>query len=148
MCGLGIKCRVVDCGAAVVAEDSGGVDGIAAGSAAGNDGRRLRGSEDLASDVGGLHGVVATDARGHDEGLEDADDGGDAGPKEDEIEDAEAVASQIEVMDAETAEKDGEEDADHLVFAGTFVFGVEPGPLMVVHVDGVDGIDSVHRRSS
>jgi hypothetical protein len=51
---------------------------------------------------------------------------------------------EVEVMDAKASEEDGEEDSDDLVFAGLFVFGVEPRALLVVHVDGVNGIDWVH----
>jgi len=139
---------VINCRSAVIAKDGGGVDGVVAGVAA-CDGRcAWGGSEDLGGDVHGLYCVVAADARGHDEGFEEANDGGDAGPEEKEIEDAEAVASQIEVVDAEVAEKDGEEDADDRVLAGALVFGVEPGALLVVHVCRVDGIDGVHGRSS
>ena len=102
------------------------------------------GAEDLAGDVHRLHDVVLADASWHEEGFGPGDDHGDAGPKKDEVEDAEAVAAEVEVMDAEAAEEDREEDAGDLVLAGAFVFGVEPGALMVVHVDGVDGIGWVH----
>ena len=47
-------------------------------------------------------------------------------------------------MDAEAAKEKGEEDADDFVLAGAFIFGVEPGALVVVHVGGVDGVDGVH----
>jgi hypothetical protein len=106
------------------------------------------GSEDLAGDVHGLHGVVLADAAGHEEAFDEAEDGGDARPEEEEIKDAESVAAEIEVMDAEAAKEKSEEDTNDFVSAGAFVFGVEPGALLVVHVDGVDGIGRVHCRSS
>ena len=74
---------------------------------------------------------------------------GESGPEEEEVENAEAVATEIEVMDSEGAEHKGEDDADDLVLAeSAFVFGVEPGALLVVHVDGVDGIDGVGHAGS
>jgi hypothetical protein len=156
--GLGAERGVGNCGSAVVAEDCSWVDGVAAGVAVGcGDGgwspspkvctwgsRDGVGSKDLAGDVHGLHDVVAANAAGHKEGFDPADDHGDAGPGEDEVEDAEAVAAEVEVMDAEAAEEDREEDAGDLVLAGSLVFGVEPGALLVVHVDGVDRVDGVH----
>ena len=111
---------------------------------AGVDGR----AEDLAGDEHGLHGVVLADASGHEEGFDPGDDHRDAGPGEEEIEEAQSVAAEVEVVDPETAEEDSEEDADDLVFAGAFVFGVEPAALLVVHVDGVDGVCGVHGVSS
>ena len=117
----------------MVAEDSGGVDGIAAGSAAGDDGRLLRGSEDLSGDVGGLTRVVTADAAGHEEGLDRAEDGGDSGPGEEQVKDSETIAAEVEVMDSKGAEEDCEEDSDGLVVAGTLVFGEEPGALVVGH---------------
>jgi len=137
----------------VSAEGGGGVDLSSACIAAscaggcGGDGlgwNELWGSENLAGDVHGLHGVVLTDAAGHEEGFDPGDDHGDARPREDEIDDAEAVATKVEVMDAEAAEEDRQEDADDLVFAGALVFGEEPGSLMIVHVGGVVGIDWIH----
>jgi hypothetical protein len=98
----------------------------------------------VAGDVEGLGGVVLADAAWHEKGFDPGDDHGDAGPGEDEVEDAEAVAAEVEVMDTEAAEEDGEENADDLVLAGAFVFSVEPGSLVVVHVGGVDGIDWIH----
>ena len=103
-----------------------------------------RGAEDLAGDVVRLRGVVLADAARHEETFDEAEKGGNAGPEEDEVEDAEAVATKIELMDAEAAEQEGEEDADGLVLAGALVFGVEPGALLVIHVGGVDGVDGVH----
>ena len=156
---MGAECGAGDGGSTVVAEDGGWVKGVAACAAArgGSSGGLSPGPrvltwctgacgcpEDLAGDVHGLHSVVAADAAGHKEGLDPADDHGDAGPGEDEVEKAEAIAAEVEVMDAEAAEEDGEEDADDLVLAGAFVFGVEPGALLVIHVDGVDGVDGVH----
>jgi hypothetical protein len=146
--GLCARGGMVDGRSAAVAEDGGGVDGVVAGVTVRDGGFVRTGSKDLGGDVHGLHGVVTADARGHEECLEDADDGGDACPEEDEIEDAETVATEIEVMDTEVAEEDGEEDADELILAGAFVFGIEPCALLVVHVRGVDGIDGVHKPSS
>lgn len=99
---------------------------------------------DLGGDVHGRHGVVMADATGHEEGFDDAEDGGDASPEEDKVENAEAIAAEIEVMDAEVAKQDGEEDAEELVFAGALVFSVEPGALVVCHASGVDGVGWKH----
>jgi hypothetical protein len=98
----------------------------------------------LAGDVVSLSGVVLADAAGHEETFDEAEKGGNVGPKEDEVEDAEAVATEIEVMDAEAAEKESEEDADDLILVGALVFGVKPAALLVVHVGGVDRVDGVH----
>jgi hypothetical protein len=137
-----------DGGSAVIAEDGCWVDEVSACVAAlsGGCGCNLLpiGAEDPAGDVHGLHGVVLADAAGHEETLDEAEKCGDSGPEEDEVEDAEAVAAQIEVMDAEGAEEKSKEDADDLVLTGAFVFGVEPGSLLVVHVGGVNGVDGVH----
>src|SRR5271170_228242 len=126
--GLGAEWGVVDCGSAVVAEDGGWVDEVAACVAARGGGCGcwgIAGSEDLAGDVHGLHHVVTADTTGHKEGFDPGDDHGDAGPGEDEVKDAEAVAAQVEVVDAKAAEEDGEEDTDDLVLVGALVFGVE-----------------------
>ncbi len=106
------------------------------------------GAEDLVGDVDGLGGVVLTDAAGHKEAFDPGDDHRDPGPREQKIDDAGGVAAEIEVMDADAAKEEREEDADGLVFAGALVFGVEPGTLMLVHVCGVDGIGGLHVRSS
>jgi len=76
--------------------------------------------------------------------MADLEHGGDAGPGEEEVEDAEAVAAEVEVVDSEAAEEDGEEDSDDLVATGLLVLGVEPGALLVGHVGGVDGIGGLH----
>jgi hypothetical protein len=141
--GLGAENGAGDGGSAVIAEDGGWVDGVAACVAV-RRGCAGGGAEDVAGDVEGLGGVVLADAAWHEESFDPGDDHGDAGPGEDEVEKAEAVATEVEVMDAEAAEEDGEEDADDFVLAGAFVFGVEPGSLLVVHVGGVGGIDWVH----
>ena len=144
--GLGVESGAGDGGSAVIAEDGGWVDGVTACVAARRGGTGLIGAgrENLTGDEQGLGGVVLADAARHEKGFDPGDDHGDAGPGEDEIEDAEAVAAKVEVMDAEAAEEDGEEDADDFVLAGALVFGVEPGSLLVVHVDGVDGVGWVH----
>jgi hypothetical protein len=103
-----------------------------------------RGAEDLAGDVVRLRGVVLADAARHEETFDEAEKGGNAGPEEDEVEDAEAVAAKIEVMCAEVSEEEGEEDTDDFVFAGALIFGKEPGSLVFVHGCGIDGIDGVH----
>ncbi|HWZ00586.1 MAG TPA: hypothetical protein VNX17_05885 [Edaphobacter sp.] len=143
VCGLGAERGVGDGGSAVIAEDGSWVDGLAACVAVGGE-CAGGGSEDVAGDVEGLGGVVLADAAWHEEGFDPGDDHGDARPREDEVEEAEAIAAEVEVMDAEAAEEDGEKDADDFVLAGAFLFGVEPGSLMVVHVGGVGGIDWVH----
>ena len=126
------------------AEDGGWVEQVAAGVAPGKGGGLVWRREDLGGDVVGLSGVVLADAAGHEEALEETEDGRDAGPEETEIEDAEAVAAKIEVVCAEVSEEEGEEDAEDFVFAGAFVFGEEPGALLLVHSGGVDGVDGVH----
>lgn len=103
-----------------------------------------RSAEDLAGDVVSLRGVVLADTAGHEEAFDKAEDGGDTGPEEEQVEHAEAVTAEVEVMDAEAAKEEGEEDANEFVFACAFVFGVEPGALLVVHVGGIDGVDGVH----
>jgi hypothetical protein len=84
------------------------------------------------------------DAAWHEEAFYDAEDGGDSGPEEEKIDYTGGVAAEIEVVNAETAEEEREQDADDFVFAGTFVFGVEPGSLLIVHIRGVDGVDDLH----
>ena len=103
-----------------------------------------RGVEDLGGDIGGLFGVVATDSAWHKEGVDKAEDGGDACPEEAKIEDAEASASDIKLVNAKVAEKDSEKDADDLVAASVRELGVEPGALMVGHVSGGDRVDELH----
>lgn len=148
-CGLGAESGTGDGCPAVIAEDGGWVDGVATCTAArcggrGRAGLAGGGAEDLAGDEHGLRGVVLADAARHEEAFNPGDNHGDTGPGEDEVKDAEAVAAEVEVMDAEAAEEEREEDANDLVLAGAFVFGIEPGSLLVVHVDGVDGIGWVH----
>ena len=79
--------------------------------------------------MGCLHGVVATDPSRHEEGFDPGDEHGDGGPGEDEIEDSKAVATKVELVNAEASKDDGEEHADDFIFAGGLVFCVEPGPL-------------------
>ena len=96
--------------------------------------------EDLGGDEGGLRGVVGADLAGHEEAVDEAEDGGDAGPAEEQVPDAGGVAADIELVDAEAAEEEGEEEADELFLAGAFVFGVEPGALLGVHLVEIGGI--------
>lgn len=136
--------RIAACGggAAVRAEDRVWLNGSATGGAA----RRCGvggAAEDLGGDVSGLLGVVAADAAGGEEGIDEAEDGGDASPAEQQVEDAETVAAQVEVVDPKASKEDGEEDADDLVAASVLVLGVEPGALVVGHVCGVD-VDGLH----
>ena len=100
--------------------------------------------ENLARNISGLLGVIAADTTGHEEGVDEAENGRDAGPAEQEIEDAEAVAAEVELVDAKATKEDGEEDTDDLVAAGMLVLGVEPAALVVGHVGGVDGIRGLH----
>lgn len=133
---------------AMGAEDGSGFDRAAAGGAWGGGDRRLvregRGGADLAGDIGGLRGVVAADATGHEEGFDETEDGGDAGPGEEQVEKTEAGAAQVEVVYPEASEEDGEKDADDFVATGVLVLGVEPSSLVIVHSVGVDRIDEVH----
>lgn len=103
---------------------------------------------DLAGDKGRLYSVVVADTAGHQKAFDEAEDGGDAGPREEKVEDASTVATEIEVVDTEAAEEESEQDADDLVLAGALVFSVEPGALLVGHVRGVDGVDGLHLPSS
>jgi len=149
--GLGAEGGVRDGGSAASAEGCAGVDWAAACVAVLDGGcgcvhGAAGGAEDLAGDVDGLHGVVLADTAGHEEALDEAEDGGDACPEEAQIKNAESVAAEVEVMDTEAAKEESEEDADDFVSAGAFVLGVEPGALLIVHVDGVDGIGGVHCR--
>ena len=126
-----------------------GFDGAVAGGAVSDSkcngcGVRCGEAEYLAGDRDGLRDVVLPDAVGHKEAFEPGNDHGDAGPEEEEIDDAGGVVAEIEVMDANAAEEEREEDADDLVFAGALVFGIKPRALMVVHVRGVDGVGDLH----
>ena len=100
--------------------------------------------EDVAGDIEGQLGVIAANAIRRQEGVDQPEDGGDAGPAEQQVDDAEPVAPEIEVMRAEAAEEDGEEDADDLVFAGALILGIEEGALGIVHVAGVNGVRELH----
>jgi hypothetical protein len=143
-----------DRGAAVGAVDGGGFDGAVAGGAVSDS--ECRGcwgdvcclwggsAEDSVGDVDGLGDVVLADAVGHEEAFDPGDDHGDAGPREQKVDDAGGVAAEIEVMDADAAEEESEKDADGLVLAGALVFGVEPGALLLGHVGGVDGVGDLH----
>jgi len=140
---------VRDCSSAVGAVDRCGFDGAVAGGAVRDrecSGRSVRagGAEDLVGDVNGLSGVVLTDSARHEEALDPGDDHWDAGPRKQKVDDAGGVATKIEVMNADAAEEEREEDADDLVFAGALVFGIKPRALMVVHVRGVDGVGDLH----
>ena len=105
----------------------------------------LQGSvEDLGGDIGGLFGVVTADSARHEEGVDEAKDGGDACPEEAEVKNAEAVSPDVKLVDAKVAEKDSEQDADNLVAASVRELGVEPGTLMVGHVGGGDRVDELH----
>lgn len=98
----------------------------------------------LSGDVNGCHSIIVADAAGHEKGFDKTEEGGDSGPEENEIEDAEPVAPEIEVMDAEVAQEGGEEDTEEFVFAGALIFGVEPGALVVAHAGGIDGVGWKH----
>ena len=76
-------------------------------------------------DAGSLDGVELAHAGGHEEALDEAEQGGDSAPEEQAVEDAEAGAAQIEVVNAEGAEEDGQKDADDLVTADRLILLVE-----------------------
>ncbi len=146
--GLGAELVGGDCGSTVSAKRCGGIDGAAAR-------RAVRGcsdwfaigsggANDLTGNVDRLGAVVQADAVWHKEAFDNAEDCGDAGPKKDEVDDACGVSPEIEVVDAECAKEEREQDANHLVFAGTFVFGIEPGALVVVHMCGVERVGELH----
>ena len=84
--------RVGDSCSAVRAERGVGLDDGSAGVAVGCGYRWCRdlatGGKNLASDEGSLRRVVLLDAAGHEEGLDEAEDKGDACPGEEEIKDA------------------------------------------------------------
>jgi hypothetical protein len=98
------------------------------------------GGENLTGDVRGRRGVVGTNVSGHEETVDEAEDGGDAGPEEEQVEDSGGVAVEVELVDAEGSEEESEEETDDLVLAGALVLGVEPGALLGVHLGGVDGV--------
>jgi hypothetical protein len=127
-------------GSAVSAEDCVGVYGPAACRAA----RAGMTAENLAGDISGLLGVIAADTARHKECVDQAQESRDAGPGETEIEDAEAVATEIKMVDSKAAKEDGEKDSNDLVAASMMELGVKPAALVVGHVDGVDGIDGLH----
>lgn len=101
-------------------------------------------SKDLIGDVESLSGVVLADAVWHEEAFDNAEDCGDAGPKEDEVEDACGVSAEVKVVDAECAKEEREQDASRLVFAGAFVLGIEPCALLVGHAGSVERIGDLH----
>ena len=136
---------------AVGAEDGAGFDGSSAGRTWGCGGRGLVGKgcggADLAGDICGLHGVESADATGHEEGFDEAEEGRDSRPEEEEVEDSEAGVAEVEVVYPEGSEKDGQKDADDLVAVGVLELGVEPGSLVIVHAVGVDRIDKGHGQA-
>jgi len=147
-CGRSAELSGGDGCSAVSAEGGGGVEGVIARRAEGARRRRRKvgtcAAEDLARDVEGLGGVVLADATRHEEALDEPEDGGDTGPKEDEVKDAGCISAQIEVMSAEDSKEESEEDADDLVLVGALVLGVEPGALLVGHVYGIERIGDLH----
>jgi hypothetical protein len=76
-----------------------------------------------------LFEVVALDAGGHEEAFDEADESGDGGPAEEQVEDAESVTAKVEVMGAEASEKEGEEDAGDFIFLAGGELEVEGGLL-------------------
>jgi hypothetical protein len=96
---LGGERGVGDRGSAVRAVSGCGFDGAVAGGAVSDSecrwwyGVRCCGAKDLVGDVDGLRDVVLTDAVGHEEAFDPRDDHGDAGPTEEEIDDAGGVAA-------------------------------------------------------
>src|SRR5580704_8266827 len=137
-----------DRGSAVAAEDCAEfVDVRASGARDGGRmrcGRRGGVSEDLAGNIDCLSRVVLADAEGHEEALDESEDGGDTRPKEEEIDNAGCVSAKVEMVGTKAAEEEREQEPDHLIFASTFVLGVEPRALLVVHIDGVDGVGGIH----
>lgn len=103
--------------------------------------RAVVGGERVAHDVtgyaGGLLGVVIANAAWHEEALNKAEEGGDAGPEKYEIENTESGAAQIEMMSTEGAQEEREDDTDRLVSSGAAVLSVEPVALLRGHVVGV-----------
>ena len=100
--------------------------------------------EDLTGDIDCLSDVVLADAVWHKEAFDNTEDCGDAGPKEDEVEDACGISPEVEMVDTKCAKKEREQDTHHLVFAGAFVFRIEPCALLVGHTGGVERIDERH----
>lgn len=137
-----------DCGSAVGAERCGGLNRAVARGAE-RDSRGWFGvgnrvGEDLVGDICGLCGVVLADAARHEETLNEAEDGGDASPEEDEIQDAGGVSAQVKVMSAEVSQDEGEKKSDDLIFVGAFVLCVEPAALLIGHAGGVERVDDLH----
>lgn len=98
---------------------------------------------DLAGNIGGLHGVIGADSPGHQEGFDESEKSGNAGPTEDKVKNAESVAVEIEVMQAKAAEEEGQENSDDLLASSLLIFGVEPCALMLGHSGGVERIGVV-----
>jgi hypothetical protein len=99
---------------------------------------------DLTGKKSGLLCVVFANPAGHEEGVHQSGDCRDDCPREAKIEDAEAFAADVELVDSNAAEKDGQQDADNFVSAGVLIFGEEPGELLKSHVGGVDRIYELH----
>jgi len=137
-----------DRGSAVAAEDCAEfVDVRASGAIDGGRvrcGRRGSGSEDLAGNIDCLSRVVLADAEGHEEAFDESEDGGDTRPEEEKIDNAGGVSAKVEMVGTKAAKEEREEEPYHLIFASTFVFGVEPGALLAVHIGGVDGVGGIH----
>src|SRR5579862_6350041 len=64
-----------------------------------------RGGSELGGEVSGQSEVVLADAPGHEETFDDADDGGNACPAEDDVEDAKAGTAQVEVVSSERSQE-------------------------------------------
>jgi hypothetical protein len=74
-----------------------------------------------------LDGVELAHATRHEETLNEAEQGGNARPEKEKVENAETGAAQIKVVRAEAAEEESEEDADNLVAANGLKLLVEDG---------------------
>jgi len=118
----------------------------------GGSGRRRieyrRACKDLRRNEAGLLCVVAAHATGHEEGLDKAQDRRYARPAEQQVQHARDIPAQVEVVDAEAAEKERQQHADDLIAARLLVFSKEPGPLVRGHGSGINRIVDRHREKS
>lgn len=128
------------------AEGSIELDGSSAHSAVRDS--RKGSAEDVAGDERSLYCVVITDPARHQEAFDESEDRRDSRPGKEHIQDAQTVAAQIEVMNAEAPEQEREENAHGLFLASVLIFGIEPGTLLRIHVGGVHRVAKRHHGES
>jgi hypothetical protein len=150
-----VACAVLieQCATSGAETGAGEVGALAAGTS--EERSRLSGQRSVEGDVGriahrrqvdaeeggessGLEGVELAHAAGHEEALDEAEQGGNARPEEEQVEDAETGAAQVEVVRAEAAEKESEEYAGDLVAANGLKLLVEDGLRIGIVVNAHD----------